>query len=62
MPIIPPLLDDSELLTDYQCKTGIFSNYFASQCASLDNFDLVPEVPQRTQLSLSSIDISQEKF
>ena len=45
MPIIPPLLDNGELVTDYQCKADVFNNYFASQCASLDNFDGVPEVP-----------------
>ena len=39
MPIIPPLLDNGELVTDYQCKADIFNNYFASQCMPLDNFD-----------------------
>ena len=54
MPVIPPLLDNGELVTDYQCKADIFNNYFASQCTPLDNFDGVPEVPQRTHLFLLS--------
>ena len=53
MPIIPPLFDNGELVTDYQCKADIFNNYFASQCTPLDNFDGVPELPQRTHLLLS---------
>ena len=51
---MPPLLDNGELVTDYQCKADIFNNYFASQCTHLDNFDWVPEVPQRTHLFLLS--------
>ena len=62
MPIIPPLLDNGELVTDYQCKADIVNNYFASQCTPLDNFDGVPEVPRRTHLSLSSIETSQAKI
>ena len=57
MPIIPHLFDNGEIVTDYKWKAENFNNYFASQCTPLDNFDLVPEVPLRTQLNLSSIEI-----
>ena len=43
MSIIPPRLDNGELVTDYQRKAHIFNNYFASQCTPLDNFDGVPD-------------------
>ena len=62
MPTIPPKFDNGEIVTDYQCKAEIFNNYFASHCTLLDNFDLVPEVPQRTRLDPSSIEISAEKI
>ena len=32
MPIIPPLFDNDEIVTNYQSKAEIFNRYFASGC------------------------------
>ena len=33
--IIPPLLVDSELVSDFKQKANVFNNHFASQCTPM---------------------------
>ena len=62
LPIIPPLFDNGEIVTDYLSKAEIFNTYFASICTPFDNGDEIPQLPLKTALSLQSISISQEKI
>ena len=52
MPIIPPLFEDGEIVTDYLSKAEIFNTYFASQCTPLDNRHEVPTTIEDTAQSL----------
>ena len=62
MPIIPPLFDNDEVITDYSTKAEIFNTYFASQCIPLDDSDVLPDIPSRTILNLSSVTITKTKI
>ena len=62
LPIIPPLFENEEIVTDYPSKAEIFNTYFASICTPLDNGDEVPHLPLKTSLNLSSISISYDKI
>ena len=62
MPIIPPLFENDEVITDYSTKAEIFNTYFASQCTPLDDSDVLPDIASRTILNLSSVTISKTKI
>ena len=38
IPIIPSLLKDGKLASDFKIKANYFNNYFASQCTPLASF------------------------
>ena len=42
IPLIPPLLVDNKLVTDFLDKTNLFNNFFAKQCTPLSNDSTVP--------------------
>ena len=42
VPIIPPLLVDSQFVTDIQTKANIFNKFFADQCTPLKNDSVLP--------------------
>ena len=37
IPIIPPILVNGELVSDFKQKANIFNNHFASQCTPIKN-------------------------
>ena len=43
VPIIPPLLINDKLISDFDVKANHFNNVFASQCTYLDNSSKISE-------------------
>ena len=42
IPLIPPLLEDNNFVTDIQTKANIFNTFFAEQCTPLNNSSVLP--------------------
>ena len=42
VPIIPPLLINDKLISDFEVKANHFNIFFASQCTTLDNNSKIP--------------------
>ena len=58
MPIIPPLLVNNKLISDFKVKANYFNDFFASQCTPLNNNSNIPE----TQSYVTSTKLSSVKF
>ena len=58
IPIIPPLLINDQLVTNFNKKANNFNEYFSSQCSVIDNSSKLPmdKAPYTTSL-LGSVDI-----
>ena len=48
IPIIPPILVNGELVSDYKQKAKIFNNHFASLCTPIKNCSKLPTFSYRT--------------
>ena len=56
--MIPPLLVDNKLLTDYLDKVNLFNNFFAKQCTPISNDRAVPvNINFETRERLSSLEV-----
>ena len=42
IPIIPPLYNNSEFVTDFKKKTELFNSFFADQCSLISNSSELP--------------------
>ena len=60
MPIIPPLLENDEIVFDYAKKAELFNDYFANQCTPLDNASVLPPFEYKTLHRLSTFSITNE--
>ena len=54
-PIIPPVLVNGKLVSDFETKANLFNNYFASQCAAIKNGDKLPNFSYKTEKILTSL-------
>ena len=43
VPIIPPLLINNNLISDFKLKANYFNDFFASQCTPSNNNSKIPE-------------------
>ena len=58
IPIIPPLLDNGEFITNFKDKANLFNDYFSSQCSLIDNSSTLPEpIIPSFDFSISTFDI-----
>ena len=57
IPIIPPILVNGELASDFKQKANIFNNHFASQCTPIKNGSKLPNFTNKTEKRLTSFDI-----
>ena len=56
VPLIPPLLVNNQIVSDFTKKTNIFNDFFALQCTPLNNSSVLPaKVTFKTQSRLNSI-------
>ena len=56
IPIIPPILVNGELVSDFKQKANIFNNHFASLCTPIKNGSKLPNFSYKTEKSLTSFD------
>ena len=60
IPIIPPILVNGELVSDFKQKANIFNNHFASQCTPIKNGSKLPNFIYKTEKRLISFDIKDD--
>ena len=59
--IIPPLLINDKLISDFEIKSNLFKKFFASQCTPLDNSSKITENETYiTNTRLSSIEFDKK--
>ena len=56
-PIIPPVLVNGELLSDFEQKPNWFNSYFASQCTPIKNGSKLPNFSYKAEKILTSFAI-----
>ena len=56
--IIPPLLINDKLISDFKVKANYFNDFFASQCTPLNNNSKTPE----TQSYVTNTKLPSVKF
>ena len=62
IPIIPPLLENGLLITDFTEKAQLFNDYFILQCTTTDTGNELPQqIPVPTSL-INDFKISEEKI
>ena len=59
IPVIPPLLVNSELVSDFKQKANIFNNHFTSQC-TIKNGSKLPNFSYKTEKKLTYFDIKDD--
>ena len=59
-PIIPPVLVNVELISDFKQKANLFNNYFASQCTPIKNGSKLPNFNYKNDKILTSFDIKDD--
>ena len=60
-PIIPPILHNNALATDFKKKAELFNSYFANQCTLIKSNSTLPvNVQYLTEKRLSSFDFSED--
>ena len=61
IPIIPPLLVDDNLVTNFEAKANIFNDFFSKQCSILDNASVLPQhLSSLTKNNLSYFDFNND--
>ena len=59
VPNIPPLLVNNKIITEFEAKVNIFTKYFASQCTTTNNNNVLPSTLNHlTDDKLNSFNIS----
>ena len=61
-PIIPPVLINGELASDFEQKANLFNNCFASQCTPIKNGSKLPSLSYKTEKILTSFDIKADNI
>ena len=60
IPLIPPLLVNGEVVSDFSTKAELFNEYFASQCTPLNNSSMLPPFSYKTVKRINSIRINEK--
>ena len=61
--IIPALLINNKLISDFEVKANYFNDFFASQCTPLNNNSKIPETQSYvTNTKLSSFKLESKDF
>ena len=63
VPVIPPILVNNKLVTNFKDKANVFNDFFSKQCQPIPNNSTLPSV-QSFELSnsLSTVDIDSKKI
>ena len=57
--MIPPLLVNNKIISNFSEKANLFNIFFASQCTPLQNNSSLPPFCLKTEKSLSSLETSE---
>ena len=61
IPLIPPLLVNDKIVSDFTEKTNLFNDLFASQCTPISNNSILPSaISFKAQSRLSSVNFEKE--
>ena len=61
VPLIPPLLVNNKIVSDFTNKAKLFNDFFATQCTPLTNSSVLPStISFKTHLGLNSISFEKE--
>ena len=61
IPLIPPLLVNNKIVSDFTEKANLFNDFFATQCTPLTNNSILPStISFKTQSRLSSVNFEKE--
>ena len=61
IPLIPPLLVNNKIVSDFTEKANLFNDFFATQCTPLSNNSVLPSaISFKTQSRLFSINFEKE--
>ena len=62
IPLIPPLLVNNKIVSDFTEKANLFNDFFATQCTPLSDNNVLPSaISFKTQSRLSSINFEKKK-
>ena len=59
-PIIPPVLANGDLVSDFERKANLYNNYFAFQCTPIKNSSKLPNFSYKIEKILTSFDIKDD--
>ena len=59
-PIIPSVLVNEELVSDFERKANLFNNYFDSQCTPIENGSKLPNFRYKTEKIVTSFDTKDD--
>ena len=63
VPVIPPLLVNNKLVTNFKDKANIFNDFFSKQCQPIPNNSTLPSIQSfETSNRLSTVDIDSKKI
>ena len=62
MPVIPPILDDGKLVSDFEIKSELFNSDFAAQCTPVKNTSTLPKFKYRIDKRLNSFTINENNI
>ena len=60
IPIIPPILVNGKLLSDFQEKSNLFNNHFTAQGTPIQNTSKLPNFKHKTDKRLTSLEINED--
>ena len=58
--MIPPVLFESKLISDFEKKVELFNNHFASQCSLVKNASTSPNLEYKTDERLNYFEIHED--
>ena len=63
IPVIPPILVNNKLVTNFKDKANIFNHFFSKQCQPIPNNSTLPSIQSfETSNRLSTVDIDSKKI
>ena len=61
IPIIPPLMSNGHLISDFKAKANLFNEFFSKQCTPLSNNSSLPSFPSNLSSSkLATVNINKD--
>ena len=62
MPVIPPILADGNLVSDFEIKSELFNSHLAAQCTPIKDKSTLPKFKYRTDKRLNFLQSMKMTF